>query len=343
MGGKTFRDPGGHGRDAEKGSAICDLDERRRAIDRFVTILAAWLLLAVVPPSAEGAQDVLGSAPPLKFVTFNLFHGGVFSGLRGNAKDLDRRLEMAAEELRHLGVDVVGLQEASTGRGRGNVAARLAAQLGFHHVYAPASSRFFGNNGVDRVIAFLLNFTEGPAIVSRFPITGWEIYNLPRCDRFMDSRVVLAATLQTPHGPLRVFSTHTRGDPCQTGRVAELVRNGRGPSPSVLLGDLNAVEGSAAIAALTGDAGFVDAYRTANPTLPGPTVWQRIEEPTPTVWGRVDYIFVVPGAEYAGKVLSSRVVLDAPRQLGDGKVLWPSDHYGVLAELELFPPPARRP
>jgi endonuclease/exonuclease/phosphatase family metal-dependent hydrolase len=294
MGWLTFTDPGGLGRDFERGSAICDLNERSRTIDRFVIILAAWLLLAAVPPSAEGARGIPGSSAPLRFVTFNLFHGGVFSGLTGNAKDLDRRLEMAAEELRRLGADVVGLQEASTGRGRGNVAARLAAQLGFHHVYAPASSRFFGNNGVDRIIAFLLNFAEGPAIVSRFPITGWETYDLPRCSRFMDSRVLLAATLQTPRGPLRVFSTHTRGD----------------------------------------------AYRAANPTLPGPTVWQRIEEPTPTVWRRVDYIFVVPGAEFAGKVLSSRVILDAPRQLGDGKVLWPSDHYGVLAELEVFPPPA---
>ncbi len=306
---------------------------------RFSIALATCLLFT---PSAWGAgtEGPPGSAPPLKFVTFNLFHGGVFSGMSGDAKELDRRLEMAAEELRRLGVDVVGLQEASTGRGRGNVAARLAGQLGFHHVYAPASSRFFGNNGFDRVIAFLLNFTEGPAILSRFPIIDWQVDELPRCGRFMDSRVLLSARLQTPWGLLQVFSTHTRGDPCQTRRVAELVRNGGGPSPSVLLGDLNAAEGSAAIAALTEGAGFVDAYRTANPTLPGPTVWQRIEEPTPTVMRRVDYVFVVPGTEFAGRVLSSRVILDAPRQVGDGKVLWPSDHYGVLALLEVFPPPA---
>ena len=306
---------------------------------RFIIALATYFLFTALAWGA-GTEGPPGSAPPLTFVTFNVFHGGVLSGLEGDAKDLDGRLEMAAEELRRLGVDVVGLQEASTGRGRGSVAARLAAQLGFHHVYAPASSRFFGNNGFDRVIAFLLNFTEGPAILSRFPIIDWQVDDLPRCGRFMDSRVLLAATLQTPWGPLRVFSTHTRGDPCQTRRVAELIRNGRGSLPSVLLGDLNAAEGSAAIAALTEDAGFVDAYRRANPALPGLTVWQRIEEPTPTVWRRVDYVFLVPGTEFVGKVLSSRVVLDTPRHLPDGKVLWPSDHYGVLAKLEVFPPPA---
>jgi endonuclease/exonuclease/phosphatase family metal-dependent hydrolase len=110
----------------------------------------------------------------------------------------------------------------------------------------------------------------------------------------------------------------------------------------VLLGDFNAAEGSVAITALTEDAAFVDAYRTANPTLPGPTVWQRIEAPVPTVWRRVDYVFVIPGTESSGAVISSRVILDVPRHLPDGRVLWPSDHYGVLAELDVFPPPANR-
>ncbi|HSD52114.1 MAG TPA: endonuclease/exonuclease/phosphatase family protein [Candidatus Methylomirabilis sp.] len=303
--------------------------------------LGTWLVLAAALPIASGGQAA-GSAPPLKFVTFNLFHGGVFSGLSGDAKDLERRLEMAADALGSLRVDVIGLQEASASRGRGNVAERLANQLGFHYVYAPASSRFFGDNGFDRVIASVLNFTEGPAIVSRFPIIRWEVHDLPRCGRLFDSRVLLAVTLQTPWGPLRVFSTHTRGDPCQTQRVAALARNGHGPLPAVLLGDFNAAEGSDAITALTGDTGFVDAYRTANPTLPGPTVWQRIEEPVPTVWRRVDYVFVIPGTEFPGTVISSRVILDAPRQLPDGKVLWPSDHYGVLAEMEMFPSPPGR-
>jgi hypothetical protein len=31
------------------------------------------------------------------------------------------------------------------------------------------------------------------------------------------------------------------------------------------------------------------------------------------------------------------VVLNTPGALDDGQVLWPSDHYGVLAELDVFP------
>jgi hypothetical protein len=32
-------------------------------------------------------------------------------------------------------------------------------------------------------------------------------------------------------------------------------------------------------------------------------------------------------------VAASRIVLDTPHRLPDGTTLWPSDHYGVLAEL----------
>jgi endonuclease/exonuclease/phosphatase family metal-dependent hydrolase len=274
-------------------------------------------------------------------VTFNLFHGGPLSGLIGNAQQLDRRLEMAAEALRDLRADVIGLQEASWGRQRGGVAARLAMQLGYYHLYAPASSRFFGNHGIDRAVAFLLNFTEGPAILSRYPILRWQVEDLPRCGKLLESRILLSAALHTPWGPLQVFSAHTRGDPCQTRRIAELVRERRGRVPSVLMGDFNAIPESQAITALTEGTGFMDAFRSVNPTLPGLTVWQRVDAPAPTVKRRVDYLFVIPGGEVPGRVLSSRVVLNAPRQLPDGTALWPSDHYGVLAEVEVFPPQAK--
>jgi endonuclease/exonuclease/phosphatase family metal-dependent hydrolase len=101
------------------------------------------------------------------------------------------------------------------------------------------------------------------------------------------------------------------------------------------MGDFNAVEGSPGIAALTGDAGLVDAFRAANPAAPGLTVWQRLEVPASTVFRRVDYVFVLSGTRVPGRVRASRVVLDRPHRLTDGVTLWPSDHYGVLAELEL--------
>jgi endonuclease/exonuclease/phosphatase family metal-dependent hydrolase len=283
--------------------------------------------------SGAGAEP----ARPLRVITFNLLHGGPSSGLDGDDQQLERRLEMVVDELRALAPDVLALQEASIGRQRGNVAQRLAERLRLHHVHAPATERVFRSGMLGRLVVRLLNFSEGPAILSRFPIVRSEVHDLPRCARWFDPRVLLAAEVATPTGPLQVYSTHTARDDCQPRRVAELVAARRGLRPSILMGDLNVREDSLAIAAMVGHAGFVDAYRAANPTLPGLTVWQRIDAPEPTVFRRVDYVFLVPGRACAGLVRSSRVVLDTPRRSPSGGTLWPSDHYGVLAEIDVSP------
>ncbi|MFB3816272.1 MAG: endonuclease/exonuclease/phosphatase family protein, partial [Candidatus Methylomirabilales bacterium] len=229
-------------------------------------------------------------------VTFNLFHGGELSGLSGDDRELERRLQMVVEELQALRPDIVALQEASLGRGRGDVAARIAGALGFFHAYAPANPRPFGGEWVHRALAALLNFSEGPAIVSRFPILEAQVHHLPRCTgRNGELRTLLSAALRTPWGILQVGSTHTRGDPCQTGAVAEQMARGRNGLPGILMGDFNAVEGSPAVAALRERAGAVDVFRAANPAAAGPTVWQRLEGPEATVYRRVDYIFLLPG------------------------------------------------
>ncbi len=201
-----------------------------------IVLIIPWNFLAVVLGSVITAESGAGPAPPLTLVTFNLFHGGPLSRPTGDARHLDRRREIGAEVLGNPHADIIGLQEASWSRKRGEVAAHLATRLGSSYVYAPGSSRFFGNRGVDRAIAVLLNLTEGPAIVGRFPILRWQVDDLSRCGKFLDSRVLLSATLRTPWGPLQVFSAHTWGDPCQLRRVAELVRERRGPLPSVLRG-----------------------------------------------------------------------------------------------------------
>lgn len=305
-------------------------------------VAAALLLLALFPEAACGAAAE--APPPLRVVTFNLFHGGAFSGLNGDDRDLERRLQMVLEELRALRPDVVGLQEASVGRGRGHVASRIARELGFSHAYAPANPRPFGGEWVHQALATLLNFSEGPAIVSRFPILDWQVHDLPRCaGRNGELRTLLSAVLQTPWGTVQAASTHTRGDACQTSAVADRLARGRNGLPGVLMGDFNAVEGSPALAPLRERAAVVDAFRAANPEAAGPTVWQRLDAPEATVYRRVDYIFLVPGQRFAGRVISSRVVLDRPRTLEDRRTLWPSDHYGVLAELDLFSGPLAGP
>ena len=267
-------------------------------------------------------------------VTFNLFHGGPTSGLFGDDESLEERFAMVTEELRTLAPDVIGLQEASVGWGRGNVAGRLAAALGMEYVYGSATSRVFSPRLFGQILVRAMNFDEGPAVLSRFPIVDSEVSTLPRCAKRIDPRVLLRADVRTPWGDVAVFSTHVSRDDCQVARVAELVREQARGRPALLMGDFNAGESMQAIRALNGDGGFVDAFRASNPDALGATVWQRPGAPSSTVYRRVDYIFVAgAGADVACR---SRVVLDQPRRFPDGRTLWPSDHYGVLAELRVF-------
>jgi endonuclease/exonuclease/phosphatase family metal-dependent hydrolase len=243
---------------------------------------------------------------------------------------------MAIRELQALGPDILAVQEASVSRRHGNVPERLAEALGLHVVFASATERLSGWWLLDQLIVGALGFKEGPAILSRFPIVSSAVHDLPRCRTWFEPRILLRVELATPWGPLLVHSTHTaRGDECQMERVGALVRERLGEGPSLLMGDFNTGDTSTVLSALRSDAGFVDAFRAANPDTEGPTVWQRIRQPEPTVSRRVDFVLVLPGRQDAVSIRSSRTVLDRPQHLPDGTVLWPSDHYGVLAELEI--------
>jgi endonuclease/exonuclease/phosphatase family metal-dependent hydrolase len=277
------------------------------------------LLLGSEPSTAEPAR-------PLRLLTYNMLHGGITSDLLGDGQRLDERLAMTVEALRRLDADVIGLQEASRGRWRGDVAGRLADALGLEHVYAPAAFPL-------AVIRTVLGLDEGPAVLSRFPITASEAMPIEGCGLYR--RAVVCATLRTPWGPLEACSTHVDGGFCQAERLHALVERRRGAVPVVLMGDLNATEDTPGIRLLT-RAGFIDTFRHANPQAPGFTVWQWIHAPWRMAWRRVDYVLVAQASERPARVLESRVVLDEPGRAADGSVLWPSDHYGVLSVVDVF-------
>jgi hypothetical protein len=71
-------------------------------------------------------------------------------------------------------------------------------------------------------------------------------------------------------------------------------------------------------------------------------VWQRPGAPDPTVTRRVDFIFLRPGDGGPTPVRASRVVLATPGRLANGTTLWPSDHYGVVADIAIDGLEARR-
>jgi len=302
----------------------------------MLACLAPAVLLRLQPISVAMAADEAGRQ--LRVVTYNVLHDGPTSGFIDNDTYLEARMDMAIRELKALEPDIVALQEASQSRRHGNVPEHIAKELGFHLVFAPATDRIFHVRPLDKLIVSIMGFKEGEAILSRFPIVASDIYDLPRCRSRVEPRILLRADLDTPWGPLHVFTTHTaREDECQMERVGEIVREQRGDRPSILTGDFNTVETSKVLTLLRDEAGFIDAFRSANPSTPGATVWQRIRATESTASRRVDFIFLLVGHTSSVTVKSSKVVLDQPGRLQDGTVLWPSDHYGVSADLEIVP------
>src|SRR5438874_6484473 len=140
---------------------------------------------------------------PLRIVTINLLHGGMTSELAGRDQRLEERLTMVVRELRTLDADVVGVQEASRGRRRGDVAARLASALGFHHVYAPAAPRW-------PLVSRVLGLEEGPAVLSRFPIVTSHAHPIDGCGGLF-RRVLVCAGPATPPGPPQACPTPPDG------------------------------------------------------------------------------------------------------------------------------------
>ncbi len=303
---------------------------------RVFMLFVAGLL--VYPAIGQALEDDKDAARPLRVITYNLLHDGPGSGFFLGDTHLEERLEIAIRELKRLNPDIIAVQEASESRRHGHVPHRLARALGFHVVFAPATEHLFGGGPLAWLVVGLLGFKEGSAILSRFPIVASQVYELPRCTSWIDRRILLRADLRTPWGLLQLFSTHTaRGDDCQVDRVGDIVRDRREAGPSVLVGDFNMPATSKELARLRDESGFVDAFGLANPEAQGATVWQRIRAPEPTASRRVDFIWLLNDQDSNLTVRSSQIVLNHPEQLSDGSFLWPSDHYGVLADFDFLP------
>jgi endonuclease/exonuclease/phosphatase family metal-dependent hydrolase len=280
--------------------------------------------------ATESAAD---SHPPqaVRFVTLNLW---------GENGPHERRLDLVADELGRLDVDVVALQEVREVPGRlVNQADTLARRLGFHRAFAAATE---WGGGV-----------EGLAVVSRLPIGESDTRRLPHATE-SEGRIRLSARLDTPRGPLWVHTTHLsyrlhegreREDQVQALDVEIRARAPRTELPQILAGDFNTVPEADEIRWLRGlctlggrRVFYQDAWSTAHPGEPGVT-WAR-DNPFRAKMNwlpadrRIDYVFVTPRRrDGRGTVRDARVVFERPDEDG----VFPSDHFGVLAEIQLGP------
>ena len=249
------------------------------------------------------------------------------------------RIELCGRRLQQLAPDIICLQEVRQVPEKiPNQAATLAEKLGMHHVYETAQPWGGGD--------------EGLAILSRFPIVESDCRELPYFEG-RSRRVCLGAALQSPGGPVWVFTTHLAFR-LEDGLLREqqivaasaFVEAHRNEQASMLCGDFNATPDSdemrylRGLATLQADSGpkrtyYQDAFAVCNPTVAGHT-WTAENPYTDQLsWfpsRRLDYILVTPQrSNGVGRIHKSRVVCTEADERG----VRCSDHYGVLAEIDV--------
>ncbi len=267
----------------------------------------------------------------LRFLTLNLW---------GENGPWESRLALVGEKLTSLQPDVVALQEVREAPGRiVNQAEQLGRRRAYHHVFAPSTDWGGGQ--------------EGLAILSRFPISAHEVRALPHTAE-KEGRIVLSACIDSEFGAVWVHTTHLsyrehegRQREDQVLAIDDAITAHKNDNPQILMGDFNAVPHSDEIrwmCGLTTVGGrrvyYQDSWDVMHAGAPGYT-WSRSNTYTSRMsWlrgdRRLDYIFVTaPRRDGRGTVHSSRLLFDEPTVLPDGERLFASDHFAVVAEIQL--------
>jgi endonuclease/exonuclease/phosphatase family metal-dependent hydrolase len=254
-----------------------------------------------------------------------------------------QRAEVIRDVLVDVAPDICGLQEVWSDDQR-NFASELAEELGMRSVWlrSPEPERWRSRMpGCSAEV--------GHAILARWPILDPTELPLPPGRSGDRSRNALVCVVESPDGRIPLATTQLTAAPWDSAarceQVTALVRflggREREDYPCIVMGDMNAEPDSDEIRLLCGHKtapvreGFVllDAWRYA-PIGATPWTWDRANphvaatmEPS----SRIDYILVgPPGAGRRGHVLSTRRIGTRPV-----RGVWPSDHAGVLAELEM--------
>ena len=259
--------------------------------------------LAAAPLTAASCATLpAGAGRELKLVCFNIWH---------NQGDWAARQPVLIEAIRAADPDVIALQEVleDAAVGLPNQARTIADALGGHEMHFVSTDP----EGAPR--------RYGNAILSRLPVLAHDSRKL---EPLTDYRTAIRARVSVDGRAVDIVNTHLAWQadqaPVRAQQVADLMAwlpdDG---TPLVVMGDFNAEQTDAGLAALTGERFFSALPRGAAETTLNPANGHALRV--------IDHIF----AETAHfRPVSAEVV-------GDGPVggIYPSDHFGVAATLRL--------
>jgi endonuclease/exonuclease/phosphatase family metal-dependent hydrolase len=278
------------------------------------------LLLALLPRTGSAQEEV----PHLKVMTFNIRYGTADDG----ANAWDHRRDLVAQIIQKESPDILAIQEGLAFQLQ-ELAPVLAdyRKLGQHRDGGLEGefSGLYVREGSIRILDWgEMWLSPTPDVVAS---VGWDAA-LTRMAVWVE--VEMAATEER----VRVYGTHFdhRGVEARRESARLLVRHAEDGPPSVIMGDMNAEEGSGELSPF-----FQNGYRSAFTALhPDSDQGTFNGFSDPTGGGRIDHILVGPGL----------IPLKAAIITEGGPDVWPSDHFPVTAVIgsgslrgNLFPSP----
>jgi endonuclease/exonuclease/phosphatase (EEP) superfamily protein YafD len=204
----------------------------RRNVYRFALLLIAVIVVGIGAPLAWISVDRAGR-PPLQLgpTSDSRRTLSVVSLNMAKEADVGRIFKELGDHKSILDADVLLLQEVAKPSERApSVADEIAGRLNRHVLFASPEK---------------LPTTLGVAIVSKYPLRDAHIRNLRRANLVFRtrSRVALAATVDTPVGPVRIAEAHldTRINPeARADQIDPVVRDAEAfNGPAVIGGDFN--------------------------------------------------------------------------------------------------------
>lgn len=234
------------------------------------------------------------------------------------------RAPLVVAELAQLEPDLIGLQEVSVPLDQ---ARWLASQAGsVYFVYQQPAPGLRGQR-------------EALAILSRWPAIQYDYVSLgkvPIVPRSLSRPERLAQRVRVEPAPglfVDMVNTHlhyvSKHWLVRVRQVTRLVRwaTGLDSAAQVLVGDFNDTPESEPIKRVK--ARLRSAYGAVHGTEPAYTDPTPLRPHQPSQRKTLDYIFVSPEA----RVLDARLAFDQPAP--DDETLYPSDHFGLTADLEI--------
>lgn len=269
----------------------------------------------------------------LRVATWNLWwrHG-----------DPDRRRPAILNALREVDADVVALQEVWW-HAEGSLADELAADLGMHVALRPSRDPSSWTSRLPDTEAYGI----GNAVLARHPLGEPTTAALPAPSREGADRLLLDVVVATPTGSCRVVDVHLTSTPasalrCEQVRAiaAHVAAAASTDLPPIVLGDFNAEPDSDEMRLLEGlltapaEPGLVLINTRRWAARPDAPTWNPVNPHVAATGSppvRIDHVLLGLGrGTVPVRVEGSAVFGDRPV---DG--VWPSDHAGVIVDLEV--------